>query len=272
MTEVAPLVPTESMGDGNTSSSPTSKKRISACIRWCFTFNNYDSDDIEQLLINLKSICKKFVFQKEIGQSGTPHLQGAIWLKKKSRPSSFNLSDKIHWEIMRNEEASIAYCSKSDTSIGEPYLFGFPKPLKIISDLYPWQQSIEDIYFTEPDGRTCNWFWENTGGVGKSAFCKYMVVKHGALVIQGGKLGDIMNMIFNTDMEQCSMVIVDVPRTNGNLISYASIECILNGMITNTKYETGTKVFNPPHVVIFCNFPPENSKLSSDRWRVIEIA
>jgi hypothetical protein len=58
---------------------------------------------------------------------------------------------------------------------------------------------------------------------------------------------------------------------NQNKVSYSSIECIKNGMITNTKYETGFKVFNPPHVVVFSNFPPDEEKLSADRWNIKEI-
>lgn len=261
----------ESAGDGNTKSSPGRKPQPIAVTRYCFTYNNYPESAIHELQDCFREICDKFVFQQEMGENGTPHLQGAIWLKKRMRYSQFGLPETIHWEKMRNEEASLNYCTKSETAVGEPISYGFPRPVVTITDLYPWQQSIVDLYFTEPDGRTCNWFWENTGGVGKSSFCKYMFVKHKAITIQGGKLSDIMNIVFNLDMDTTRMLIIDVPRNNGNKISYSSVECILNGMITNTKFETGVKVFNPPHIVIFSNFPPEISKLSSDRWRVIEI-
>ena len=274
MTFLDPIDPSKMMGDGNTNSSPTPKKQAAPALRYCFTFNNYTDPDILILTEKFRSICKKYVFQEEVGELGTPHLQGSIWLLKKARPETFKLSKSIHWEKMRNESASIEYCQKSSTSVSAPHIWGFPKPIKIIEVLYKWQQDNEDLFFTETTDRgKINWYWEPIGNRGKSSFCKYMVVKHKALVIQGGKLTDIMNMIFNTDMDQCTMVIIDIPRINQNKVSYASIECILNGMITNTKYETGTKVFNPPHVVVFSNFPPEQGIgfMSEDRWNIVEV-
>lgn len=259
----------ETAGDaviGNTNSP-----RINQLLRWCFTFNNYTIEDIYEMETKFKEICKKYVFQEEIGKEGTKHLQGAIWLKKKMRYSEFKLSKKIHWEQMRNEEASIKYCQKSETGTGNIYTFGMPKPIKIIDKLYKWQESIVDIYKTEPDGRTVYWRYDKIGGVGKSSFCKYMYVKYGAITIQGGKLADIMNIIFNLNMDNIKMLIIDVPRNNGNNISYSAVECILNGMITNTKFETGTKVFNPPHIVVFSNYEPDIEKLSEDRWNIEEI-
>lgn len=251
----------------------TKQSRINQLTKWCFTFNNYSNDDISDLETTFKKICKKYVFQEEIGKCGTPHLQGSIWLLKKQRWTEFNLSKKIHWEPMRNEEASLRYCQKSDTAKpnSSPYTFGFPKPIKIIEKLYPWQLEIETLYKSEPDGRSVYWYWENTGGVGKSSFCKYMYVKHQAITIQGGKLADIMNIIFNLNMDEVKMLLIDIPRNNGNNISYSAVECILNGMITNTKFETGVKVFNPPHIVCLSNFEPDISKLSQDRWKIKEI-
>lgn len=262
----------ETSGDaeiGNTKS----QSRVNQLSKWCFTLNNYSLMDIENLETKFKEICKKYVFQEEIGKCGTPHLQGAIWLKKAMRWSEFKLNDKIHWEKMKNEEASIRYCQKSDTAKkdSKPYTFGFPKPIKIIENLKPWQKEIEDLYKTEPDGRTVNWYWESEGGVGKSSFCKYMYVKYGAITIQGGKLADIMNIVFNLNMDEVKMLLIDVPRNNGNNISYSAVECILNGMITNTKFETGVKVFNAPHIVIFSNYEPDESKLSMDRWKITPI-
>jgi len=249
----------------------TKQSRVNQLTKWCFTFNNYSKDDIEVLERRFRNITKKYVFQEEKGKCGTIHLQGAIWLKKKMRFSEFDLDKKIHWEPMRNEKASEDYCKKSDTNNGGVYTFGFPKQIKIIEKLHAWQLELETLFHTEPDGRSIYWYWENKGGVGKSSFCKYMYVKHKAITIQGGKLADIMNIIFNIDMDETKMLIIDVPRNNGNNISYSAVECILNGMITNTKYETGIKVFNPPHVVVLCNYEPDLTKLSEDRWKIKEI-
>lgn len=80
-----------------------------------------------------------------------------------------------------------------------------------------------------------------------------------------------MNIIFNADMDNCNCVMIDIPRINKDCISYASLESIKNGLICNTKYETGSKVFNSPHLIIFANSPPNECKLSKDRWKITNL-
>lgn len=90
--------------------------------------------------------------------------------------------------------------------------------------------------------------------------------------IDEGKKGDLMNCIFNQDMDKDNTIVVfDIPRDNGNNVSYKSIESIKNGMIFNSKYETGYKLFNPPHLIVFANSPPDKSRLSSDRWKITQL-
>ena len=253
-------------------------KQTSGVLKYCFTLNNYKREEIDNITEHLKKFCKKFLFQTELGL--TDHLQGSFWLNKKMRITEFKKwgfgLSRAHYEAMRDEEASMNYCTKDDgTFMYMPYgvrvSYGFPKKVNIIESLYPWQLDIEKNSLMEPDGRTINWIFETEGNVGKSAFCKYMFVKHNALVIQGGKLADIMNIIFNTDMDKVNTLFIDVPRNNKNKISYNAVECILNGMITNTKYETGVKVFNPPNIFVFSNYAPDTAGLSEDRWKIYNI-
>ena len=98
-------------------------------------------------------------------------------------------------------------------------------------------------------------------------------MKHDALFCDGGKKADIINLVFNNDMDTCNTIIWDIPRVNRNAVSYAAIEAIKNGLVCNTKYETGVKVFNPPHIIIFANFPPDldEDNLSKDRWMITEL-
>ena len=103
------------------------------------------------------------------------------------------------------------------------YFFGLFYLLPTFSQL-----RLETIKTGTPNGRTVHWFWEPTGFVGKSAFCKYMVVKHNATVVRGGKLSDIMNIIFNTDMDKCNCILFDIPRGTGGNVSYTSLESILD--------------------------------------------
>jgi len=106
---------------------------------------------------------------------------------------------------------------------------------------------------------------------GKSTMCEYLIVNFKAVFLSKGKYSDIINIMYNTDMTDKKIVCFDLPRNNGNKISYDAIESIKNGLICNTKFETGYKRFVPPHVVVFSNQEPDYSKLSEDRWVVRNI-
>lgn len=265
MSHSVPSVPTE---DGNNVSSSVSKNAV---YKVDFVLNNYTEEEVSQVCQSIKDICKKGGFGKEVGEGGTPHLQGAMWFKKKMRYTAIHKCagfERASFRPIRNDDALIKYIQKE----GNFWSFGFPKPIKIIRDLRPWQADLERKLLEEPDDRTINWVWEEKGGVGKSSFCKYMVVKHKALYCAGGKVSDIMNLVFNQDMDETSIVIFDIPRANMGNVSYAALESIKNGLVCNTKYETGVKVFNAPHIVCFANFEPSDmSKLSADRWNIIDI-
>jgi len=263
-------------GDGNTDSSPPIiLNDNNAKYRYCFTLNNYKKANIPKFKDILNENCKKWIFGYEIGESGTPHLQGSIWLFKKHKITELKkifLNDTIHFETMRNETASLAYCQKD----GDFESKGFPQKIKIIKSLFTHQENILNIYKTEPDDRKIYWIYDAIGNTGKSAFVKFMFVNYKVAVINSGKLSDVINIIFNIYDENgssfnpdCRAIFIDVPRDNGNKISYSAVEAIKNGLVVNTKYETGAIAFNVPHVFIFSNSLPEFSKFSSDRWEII---
>lgn len=257
-----------SVEGGNTiSPSTSSKKQISPSIRWCFTLNNYTKEEYSSIVLCFNEKSKLYIIGDEIGEKGTPHLQGYVEFKSKIRPLGLFEFNRIHWEKCKgSREDNIKYCSKQNVLVS----FGCPKPIKIIDKLYDWQLDIEKLVLSEPDDRKIYWFWEDKGNIGKSAFIKYMIVKYKVLFCSGGKHSDIMNLVFNQDMDACNCVMFDIPRANRGCISYASLESIKNGMVCNTKYETGVKIFNSPHLIVFANFPPDDTEqLSSDRW-VIE--
>ena len=254
-----------SEGGGNTISPPSTQ--ISPAKRWCFTLNNYSEMEYSSIVYIFDTKSNFYIIGDEVGESGTPHLQGYVEFSTKCRPASIN--KRIHWEKAKaNRDANVAYCSKQKILASK----GLPKPIKIIENLYDWQKKIEDLIVKEcDDDRHVYWFWEDEGNVGKSAFIKYCCVKHKVAFCCGGKYSDIMNLIFNTDMDKCNCIMFDIPRCNNGHISYASIESIKNGLICNTKYETGYKVFNSPHVIVFANCHPDMDELSKDRWVITKL-
>lgn len=254
--------------EGNT--KPLPKKQISPAKRWCFTLNNYTELEYSSIVLIFKEKGHAYIIGDEIGENnGVPHLQGYVEFKTKCRPIGTVGIPTIHWEKAKGTPfENLQYCSKNKVLI----CHNMPKPIKVLENLFPWQKFIEEIYLGEINDRTIWWFWESHGNVGKSAFIKYMVVKYGVTFCCGGKYSDIMNLIYNQDMHSCNCIMFDIPRSHGNNISYASLESIKNGLVCNTKYETGCKVFNSPHVFVFANKPPdEEDNLSEDRWRIINI-
>lgn len=77
---------------------------------YVFTLNNYSTDD-EQSVMDIE--CKYLIFGKEVGASGTPHLQGTISFKNPISFSSIKKKmPKAHIEVCKDVNASIEYCSK----------------------------------------------------------------------------------------------------------------------------------------------------------------
>lgn len=263
----------EEIGNTDTISSSSTEdiKTTNALYKWDFVLNNYNEEEVCQIKQFITTFCKKGGFGYEVGESGTPHLQGFLSLIKKERKSAlYKKAGFIRASLRptRNEEALIEYCKKDKNF----WTHGLPKPIKIIENLYDWQKKIEDIFLTEPDDRKVYWFWDENGNIGKTAFIKYMVVKYKCLFCSGGKYQDIMNLVFNQDMDNCRGVFFNIPRANKGHVSYASLEAIKDGLICNTKYETGVKIFNPPHLFVFANFPPDDLyELSLDRWIITNL-
>lgn len=88
--------------------------RIPSSNHWCFTWNNYDEKGISELLSQLAHT--KFVFQEE--NAGTPHLQGYVDFKKRTRPMEKIKIPSIHWEKCRSVKHSISYCSDEEKRKG----------------------------------------------------------------------------------------------------------------------------------------------------------
>lgn len=263
-------VPSSSSGEnGNDVSFPPLPNPL---YKYDFVLNNWTDKEVCQIKETIQRICKKAVFGFEIGEDcGTPHLQGYISLKRKQRITGIAKEPgfaRVSFRAVRNEPAVIDYCMKD----GNYWSHGFPKPVKVIDNLYPWQKDAEAL-LTAPDtnDRTVYWWYDKDGNIGKSAFAKYMVVKHKALYCCSGKYADLINLVFNVDMDQCRCVIFDIPRNQGNNVSYSAIESIKNGLICNTKFETGTKAFNSPHILILSNSAPDMERLSKDRWSIKNI-
>lgn len=131
----------------------------------------------------------------------------------------------------------------------------------------PWQAELLAKLELEPDARKVMWYYDTKGNTGKSFMARYLVQHKGAFYCNGGKGPDIA---YSYDCER--IAIFDFPREYAEYINYGVIEQVKNGMLFSSKYESGLKLCDIPHVVIFANFEPDRSKLSCDRWDVINLS
>lgn len=258
---------TDGNGRGNTEST-----RPIPRVYWCFTLNNYDEKDMDTMDTLLKHECDWFVFQEELGESGTPHLQGTLKLKNRQRLGHMkNIDSRAHWEPTKAVKASIAYCTKAETRNGKCCVYGIEIAEElIVQEPYGWQKGVMDHVINKPVvPRTIHWYWERDGNYGKSTFAKYLAHKHDALLLNG-KSTDMFHMLSKFPTKR-KLIIVDCPRSMQDYINYGAIEQIKNGLVFSGKYEGAQLLFNPPTVIVFSNELPDFQKMSIDRWYVNDI-
>lgn len=91
---------------------------------WCFTLNNYSEEDYSAVL---ELPCSYLIVGKEIGESGTPHLQGYIQFVApgKTFVACRKLLPRAHWEERSGTiPQAIQYCKKEGSfiEVGTPPL------------------------------------------------------------------------------------------------------------------------------------------------------
>lgn len=269
-------------GVGNSVTPPSeAEKQGVQLLKYDFVWNNYPKDQLEQIEQFLCSFTKKAVFQEE--DEGTPHLQGAIWLKKRARKTELHkevLMAHMSFRKCKSWVHLVNYCTDPLKRIdgGRVFYHGVkarPKPVLTLDDdkLYSWQYDIISFITKKPDDRIIYWYYDYKGNSGKSTFCKYLCIKHNALVISG-KSKDMFHGIAKYkdekgDYPDC--IILDVPRCGKRFLSYGGIEAVKNGLFFSGKYESSMHVFNIPHVIVFSNFQPDYQNMSLDRWNVTNL-
>ncbi len=251
--------------------------QIPASKRWCFVLNNYEKQHIVEIVATFVKLNYKYIIGEEVGESGTPHLQGYCESPKVFRPFAIFKKYNAHWEKCKgNRKSNIAYCSKDGKYHTNMHI---PRPLMKITkaDLRSEQLEIANLFedYANKFDRKIYWYWEHIGNWGKTVLAIYMVDQMGAIIV-GGKAADAgyaIQQYIEKNGEGPKIVIMDIPRTrSAEYISYESIENIKNGCFFSGKYEGGMVRFNKPHLIVFANEPPETSRMSSDRWVITQLA
>lgn len=247
---------------------------------WCFTYNNPTISPTSLIsLLQEGHDTLKIVFQLERGETtGTEHYQGVIQYRHQVAFKTLKgIEPTIHWEPCRNLRASLAYSTKADTRVSGPWCVGWNPGEQIRtlleSNFSDWQRDLHRLVGgDEPHPRFIYWCWEQRGGVGKTAWCKWAAVHRSALVL-GGKSADIKFGVAQRVRERggLGLAIFHFTRTVESYVSYEALEAVKDGIFFSGKYEGGMVVYDTPHVVCFANFPPDIGKLSVDRWRIYHI-
>lgn len=93
---------------------------MSRAKHWCFTMNNYTNDNVEFILSNSEHF-DYVIFGKEVGESGTPHLQGFVSFPNRVRRNvCVEKIGQAHFTVARKIDNAIEYCKKDNdfTEIG----------------------------------------------------------------------------------------------------------------------------------------------------------
>jgi hypothetical protein len=284
---------------------------------WCFTENNYEGH-----ITFDPEVMQYLIYSEEIGEEGTPHLQGYVQFINKKRLTAIKKMDTFHRASFRmaigTVEQNQAYCSKSDTHISGPYEYGsavHPGVARSYNDMVnaildgtftyetyahqymryrngadallarvnkkrkrdeiqfsdtfdrPWQLDILRILLMPAHPRVVHWYYDPRGNAGKTTFARYLVKTFDADYFKTTKEERVM-FAYNS----APVVVFDIARADSSQINYSSFETLKDGIGTSTMYQTITKIYQSPHVFVFANIPPDLSKLSGDRWHIVNIA
>lgn len=131
------------------------------------------------------------------------------------------------------------------------------------SRLRMWQKDLVEELLEEPNDRTIIWYCDVFGNTGKTWFSKLCIGKLNCIRFENGRSVDIKYAYSGQ-----RVVIFDLTRTQQDHFNYEVLETIKNGVMFSSKYDSRMKVFTAPHVVVFANWPPDNGKLSNDRWDI----
>lgn len=289
---------------------------------WCFTLNNYADEDVERLssLVESEERVGYVIFGKEIGESGTPHLQGYVRFERKIRllPAKAIIGRNPHMEVARNVNASVQYCKKdgdwlefgvlsvsrrgerNDLQAFKDAVAGgmlslsevrehhsevvakyrsfcldyiddhMPRVVIPNFELRPWQVMLKNLLEEPADRRKIIFVVDEVGNSGKSWFAHHYtrLIGDTCQVLLPGKKADMAYAL----KIGLKILFLDAPRSKqGEFIQYDFLEDLKNGYVFSTKYESRIKSFEPMHVVVNMNEQPDRTKLSEDRYKIINI-
>lgn len=236
---------------------------------WCFTYNNYTEEGERQVK---EYRCEYLVYGREIGDSGTPHLQGYIEFKSPKRLATLKkqLPKEIHWELRKGTKKQAADYCKEDGDFfekGEMTRQGERTDLHRVNELVEEKATLATIaeecpteFIKYQRGITalrnlrvlkprsgpaiCVWLWGKTG-VGKTRF---PFDTHNTVYIKDGTM-------WWDGYDQQEAIVVDDYDGKWPFRNFLQF---LDRYPFQGQVKGGYVNINSPYIYVTCEFPPSS--------------
>ena len=287
------------------------RRQASARKDWVFTLNNYTDDEVRTLNGVLEDVakCKYGVYGREVGESGTPHLQGFVQFVNRKRPNQVSALlgiRRLHCEARRGTpDEAATYCKKDGDFVefGQMSRPGISNKLQLTEMVESRVAGCESDKMMEDYG--CQYVMHKrkvddvaeeimktsskktveqlfTGAVlrpWQEALEEYLrgdidsrsIIWYCAVKHDAIVFGNGKSADIKYAYRGQRIVIFDLSRTQMERVNYQVIEDIKNGRYFSSKYVSEMRVYAPPHVVCFSNSEPQYGALSADRWVLLDI-
>lgn len=292
---------------------------------WAFTLNNWTDDHVDHLahVAGSDDVCY-LIFGREVGDSGTPHLQGFVSFSRRLRFSQVRelIPDSHLSRLKTTPFLASEYCKKQDADFLEfgevvggqgrrtdlenfmaflddqssipsirvltrefPGIFMLRGPERMLSFarnymeekalitgeplLRGWQDELFQKLEEPAHPRIVDFYVDPVGNTGKTWFSQFLMSRiPGVQYLTVGKVADLCHAIDEANR----VFIFDVPRSQMEFFQYQVLEMLKNRLIFSPKYQSVTKRLSTvPHVVVFCNESPDESRLSADRFNIVDL-
>lgn len=213
--------------------------------------------------------CFKYLDNKK--QMGLVFLEWGNRPMKKTGGNNFNeaaeqIKKYTSWQELIKDPILYPYVAKFRNWVKMMFDMNFKLDYSHLK-LRKWQDKLDQIVCEKClDDRTIHWYYDEHGGMGKSTMTKYLIWKYNAQQLSG----TFKDIAFEWDRRP--IAIFDLPKNyDKTYFPYGAMEALKNGFISSSKYESCTKIFPVPHVIVFSNDLPDENKFSSGRVKVHKL-
>lgn len=146
-----------------------------------------------------------------------------------------------------------------------------PAPVLQEGTLREWQENMNDVLSMEPDDRTIVFVVDESGGMGKTWFQRWYYSRQPVRtqILSCGKRDDLAHAIDRSK----DVFLFNIPRGGMEFFNYGVVEMLKDRLVFSPKYDSQMKVIEKnPHVIVFCNEQPDMTKMTEDRYHVINLS